>query len=269
MKTLLVFLLVAVSASSAVGSQATGELEEMLTRIDRTATDYSRAALSFSCQESIRWIGKEGSGRRDFNYVVAIDENGVFEDYRTLDRKREANALPARVEPRDHGVPSYLRSAYLWVFIFKRDRWPHHHYEIMGKKKLYGRPATLIRFEPKPPYRVDVNNWFGTAWVDRETAQLLKVVAHRPKDEEELKKIEQHAAGEAVIAWSYVVEITTTEFTAEERGQRLPGRVEQRSDRHDFSRSLDASVRSIRRVQQLYTDYRFFEVKATESIGSE
>jgi hypothetical protein len=166
-------------------------------------------------------------------------------------------------------VPAYLRSAYLWVFVFRRERWPHHHYEVLGQEELYGRAATVIRFTPTPPYRTGVNEWFGAAWVDDETAQLLRVEAHRAEDEETLRDVERHAAGEAVSDWVYVVEEITTEFGVERHGLRFPSRVELRHDTYDFLRGLKAwrrATRTLLRVYQTYSDYRFFEVETTSEL---
>lgn len=256
-----------------IGEMTDERLELLLTRLDRSAAQYSASALTFSCTETIRWEGRGiQDGRRRFNYVVTLDDQGVFADYRILARKHRRPGAPKRVEPRDYGVPTYLRSAYLWSFIFKRERWPRHRYEIVGEEEVYDRAATVIRFEPIPPYRVDVNNWFGTAWVDRDSAQLLKVTARRPEDEEQLRKPERHAAGEAVSDWTYVIEEVTTEFTVEERGLRYPRRVDLRQRSFSFLRGIEdwrRSSRTILEVTQIYSDYRFFVVEATTDLDSD
>lgn len=236
-------------------------LGELLTRLDRTAQLYSERARGFTCEETIRWDKKGKTGRRKFGYVVALDDSDNFDDYRTRLRSRKRDSPPSRVRPEDLGVPAYLRSAYLWVFLFKRDRWPFHHYQIIEETRLFDRPAVVIRFEPIPPYRETVNNWYGSAWIDLETAQPLKVVAHRPEDHEEIRKIERHRAGEAVSDWVYFVEEVSTEFNVEERGMRLPSRVELRQSNHYFMRGLNEEERTTLRVYQTYTDYRFFEVE--------
>jgi len=90
----------------------------------------------------------------------------------------------------DASQPNRLdhRSAYLWIFIFKRERWPLHRYEIVGAVEPFGRSAVVSRFEPLPPYR----------------------------------------AGEAVRYWTYYVERIATEFKIEERGMRFPSRADDR-----------------------------------------
>jgi len=137
------------AATQTVGARArspveSGDLGLWLKRLDRTAELYRDRALGFSCVEMIRWDQKGKTGRRKFGYVVAFDEENRFEDYRTPVRRRSRASGTKRVEPAEYGVPAYLRSAYLWVFIFKRDRWAHHHYEIVGEEKLFDRTAVYV-----------------------------------------------------------------------------------------------------------------------------
>ncbi len=246
---------------------ASPELDSWLERLDRTAALYAEEARSFTCRETIRWTKKEESGRRRYGYVVSLDDDGRLVDYRT--RLKTGKKGPRRAEPGDDGVPAYLRSAYLWTLIFKRDRHPYHRYEIVGEENVFGREAVAIRFKPIPPFRPAINNWFGTAWVDRETAQLLKVTAHRPEDEEQLEKMKLHESGDAVADWVYVVEEVTTEFTVIERGMRFPGRVELLQLNYDFLRGLEAwktQARTVLQVFQVYSDYQFFAVDTTATV---
>ncbi len=269
---LVVILLVFAGVAVAADTNSNPDLRELLTRLDRTARLYAERARSFTCEETIRWDKKGETGQRKFGYVVSLDENENFDDYRTQSRRRKDSAVASRVRPEDYDVPAYLRSAYLWVFIFKRDRWPSHRYEIIGEDKLFGRPAIVIRFESIPPHRKTRNNWYGTAWVDRETALLLKVAAHGPEDHEEMQRIERHRAGEAVSDWIYFVEETVTEFKTEERGMRFPSRVELRQVNYDFMRGLsdwNKQERTTLWVYQTYRDYRFFEVESSASVEAE
>jgi len=245
---------------------AASELEQLLLRLDATATRYAQAARSFTCDETIQWEGRHRVGRQRFGYVVVLGQDGRFEDYRTRARGRRAAASAKRVEPSDFGVPAYLRSAYLWPFVFKRERWPRHRFTIVDHGEVLERAATQIRFEPIPPFEAGVNDWFGTAWIDDETALPLRVEAHRPEDEEQLERIRRHAEGEAVSDWVYVVEVVATNFTVEAYGLRFPGDAELRNDSYDFMRGLhgwDRATRTILRVTQRYSHHRFFDVEAT------
>jgi hypothetical protein len=263
-------VLMVVGAGMAVADAPSIEdLDGWLERLDHTAALYRERALGFTCEETIRWEKRGDSGRQKFGYVVVYDDESGFDDYRTRLKRSKRNAPPRRVEPEDYRVPAYLRSVYLWIFVFREERRPFHRYEIVGEDELYDRPAVLIRFEPLPPFRPRVNGWFGTAWVDRETAQLLKVEAHRSEDHLTLMEIERHRAGEAVSSWVYNVEKVTTEFGIEAKGMRFPSRVELRRDRHDLLRGLDDwryKTSNVLLVDQTYTAYRFFGAEAESRI---
>jgi len=64
--------------------------------------------------------------------------------------------------------------------VFGAARQKLHRYQILGEDTALGRTALKLRFEPIPPYREELNSWFGTAWIDRETSQLLRVEAMKP-----------------------------------------------------------------------------------------
>jgi hypothetical protein len=265
--------ILATSATAARNAPETATLESLLERLAGTAGLYRERALSFACEETIRGDKKGETGRQRFGYVVVFDDDKGFDDYRTR-LKRNPKSPPRRVEPEDYRVPAYLRSAYLWIFVFRRERQRFHEYEIVGEEELFGRPALMIRFEPVPPYRERVNDWHGTAWIDPESAQLLKVEAHRPEDHEMIDRIERHEAGEAVSDWVYTVERVTTEFTVEKGCLRFPGRVELRRVSHDFlhgSGGFDQRERVILWVSQKYTNYEFFDVESAAELpgGSE
>jgi len=46
------------------------------------------------------------------------------------------------------------------------------------------RDAIVVAFAAQPPFRVGANDWFGKAWVDAESYQLLRVEAMTPADVE-------------------------------------------------------------------------------------
>ena len=161
-------------------------------------------------------------------------------------------------------------SVYLWPFIFKANRQEFHHYEIVGSDVLFDRAAVVIRFEPLAPFRARVNEWFGTAWVDRETAQLLKVEARHVDEEREAARLARHRAGEAASSWTYHIEQITTEFTVEANGMRLPGKVELLRESHDMLRGLkgwNESRRTVLWVGQTYENYRFFGVESNAQLS--
>ena len=178
---------------------------------------------------------------------------------------------PRRVILEKSRVPRFLSQAYSWAFVFAAARQRLHRYEILGEDTALGRTALKLRFEPIPPYREELNSWFGTAWIDRETSQLLRVEAMKSDQHAEEGRLEADLAGSLV--WSglrrYLIERVSTDFTVEKNGMRFPAKVVIEMTRHvvrtrDTGRT--SQVSPVYRVVQTYGHYQFFSVRTQEEI---
>lgn len=253
-------------------------VQALLDRLARSASIYRENALRFSCEETIRWSGRGGrhslartAGRERFGYVFIHKDEEGYTDYRTRLKRRTGKKVPRRVTPAEFNVPRYLGSAYLWIFTFKRDRWPHHEYKLMGEETVLDRRAVKLGFKPILPVVEGINDWYGTAWIDVETAQLLKVEAYTPADQRRREEMERHAAGDAVNEWIYDVERITTWFEIELDNLRFPSRVEIRRINYNLERGKNGyKVRpdAVLQVDQTYQHYEFFGVSTREELGT-
>ena len=273
-------ILLLVLAVGAGGFPASSEdLETVLERLGRLAELFEDQALSYACDEKIKWNHYEfGAGVKKFSYVYARSESGEIEDYRTWFKGGRKKGVPREVWPSEFKIPTYLRNANLWVFAFKESRRSHHTYRLLGEDTVLGRRALGIRFEPISPYVVKINDWFGTAWIDAETSQLLRVVAHGVEDHARLETLESQLAGELPHAVkSRTVEVTMhhtiqqiiTDFGVEKNGLRLPSKVRIELDRYrvvERRESLTTKKYKLSRVEQTYTNYQFFNVRTTAEI---
>ena len=241
-------------------------LEDLLERLARVSELYRDAALRFSCEETITDSGL-GGGTSRFDYIYVFDPRDGFKDYRT----RKVRGRLRRVTLEKSRVPRFLSQAYSWAFVFAAARQRLHRYEILGEDTVLGRTALRLRFEPIPPYWEELNSWFGTAWIDRETSQLLRVEAMRPDQRAEQGRLEADLAGGLV--WSglrrYLIERVSTDFTVEKNGMRFPAKVVIEMTRH-VVRSRDtgrtSKVSPVYRVEQTYDHYQFFSVRTQEEI---
>ena len=258
-------IVAAILAASAVSAGTS--LEESLARVDTVASEFFDAAIKFDCKESIVWDG----GSASYNYIY-IRENGKTQDFRSYSGLSARDPMTP-VLPEDNGVPRYLRSAFLWFQIFRQTRWQHHRYSLAGETTVLERPAFGIRFEPVPPFRSGVNDWFGTAWFDAETAQLLRVVAHTPDAwarkldmEQALREAPSLPAYRRVL---FDVETITTEFGVELRGLRLPSNVHVETVEYEVRGSYPkpSRERTIGQTWQRYKKYRFFSTDAEEHVA--
>lgn len=256
------------------------QLDDLLARLARSAQRYRELALKFTCEEKIRWSGLHGEGGQEkFGYVFVREEGEGFTDYRTRLRRLNTNKPPRRVDPESYNVPRHLWSPYLWIFTFRRERQALHEYRLLGRDTVEGVPAVKIGFEPIPPYKPDVNDWFGTAWVEPHSAQLLRVESYLVEDYQTLKRMEAHLEGAGVTGALYIVERFTTEFAIIERGMRFPSRVEMRREKYDVSQKLRGGTElpgqpqrwvydtiPMLQVDQTYRNYRFFGVRAEQRL---
>ena len=74
-----------------------------------------------------------------------------------------------------------------------------HQLQVNAKPRLWQSLAALdayrLRFDAIPPYQDDVNGWFGTAWVDRETGQFLRIEAFVPESYRTWSRFQEYLAG--------------------------------------------------------------------------
>jgi hypothetical protein len=255
------------------------ELQPTLERLSRLAQLIEDSAMSFACDESIHYRSyMSGSDHHKFSYVYERNEEGEIEDYRTWAKGGRKKGVPREVNPEEFNVPAYIRSSYLWVFAFKEARWRHHRYSIVGHDTVLGREAVGIRFDPVQPYIAKINDWFGTAWVDLETTQLLRVEAMYVDDYLRQNTIDALLAGDlprhsvlgaTETSHHYTMQRVTTEFTFEKNGLRFPGRVVIERDRvkvREKNGLYSAKTTELLRVVQKYDNYQFFNVQTASQI---
>lgn len=265
------------SPASSAGDPAMPQLEMILARLARVAELYRDRALRFTCDESIYYTGHAEPVVHRFRYIYRHEE-GKLHDYR-VPRGRAARRSDAKNEEialANYGLPTYLLRAYSWIFIFAEENRSRFRFEREGPDRVFGRPAVRVRFEGIPPFDEEINVWFGTAWVDRESSQLLQIEALHAKDHAESAAMDAAlAAGGDDDEWAYRPSYTfatyRTEFDEEKNGLRFPSRVLIRRTEHAIVRRgagwapLPAPIYLI---TQTYKKYRFFGVRTAEEIES-
>ena len=242
------------------------QLNDVLLRLGRVARLYRDSALSFSCEEK---ISDTGLGHRTyhFQYTYVYDKSKGFLDYRTRpgsDRELDLNS---------YRIPRILRKAYSWAFIFEESRHKLYRYEILGEERIADTDALKVRFDPIAPYRRELNEWFGTAWIDRKSFQLLRVEAMRADEYSKWREFQEalEKAGRSgeTKKKHYLVERISTDFTVQRNGMRFPGQVDIQMYAYTIPRNAVAEVHEesiVYHVQQVYSNYRFFNVRTKEEI---
>src|SRR5713101_2542471 len=108
---------------------------------------------------------------------------GIAATFRKMDRSPKAHEPVTKRNAKSNSTE--IGPLPFWVLIFHKTRQPVHHYQLAGREFVSGREAVKVSFEPLKPYKEGLNDWYGTAWVDTSTFQLLRV---------EAMKVEDHAA---------------------------------------------------------------------------
>ena len=257
----------------------------LLERLTRVAWLYMDQALGFVADETIESLTydlRRSPPRRtrdyQFEYVYGlIDEDaagrfsgalpGKYTDYRRRKGARGGDRLPEEVVS-SLRLPMLISKAYSFPLIFREVLWPMHDFEIRGEEMILDRPAVGVRIIPKPPIQEHMNDWFGTAWFDRESLQPLKFEVFKEDEFIEFSAFEAAMRGE-IPADDFTFTRVTALFDTEKNGMRFPSRIVIDRSHHQVKGPPDdreASDQTEFRVTQRYSNYRFFNVRTEQEV---
>jgi hypothetical protein len=242
----------------------------------RVADLYRDSALRFTCDETIYYATGGRSSLHKFRYIYRRSEDGKLVDYRTprgrAEERSEKSQQRARLE--NYGLPMYMARAYSWLFVFERHRQQHYRFTLEGDDEALGRAAICIRFEARSP-EVDAGDaWSGSAWIDRESHQLLRVEAVHAGEQRQRVNLQRvieatPEPGSPIERGSFTYTLFTTDFDVTENGMRFPGKVTITRSRHNVTgvqgkgKVTEAPIFTI---SQTYKRYRFFGVRTSEQV---
>ncbi len=263
-------LMLAVILSTPVSSAGPGLLDHTLGRLARVAELYRDNALGFACEETISYTGQR-NGQVRFSYLFIRDEEGKLHDFRTWKSGKTGKAI----DPRDYKVPRFLESAYLWAFVFRADRQPLYKFAL-GETEAGDDPrVVVILFGPRAPVLAGLNDWVGSARIDRKTSQILSVTAFTPADWN--RRIARERAIAAAPTTdvhedrkSYDIESILTVFGFIKNGMRFPSHVEITMTHSSIAPGSvydEVNDYVVRKVTQDYRDFEFFSVRSSEEIS--
>ena len=262
-------MVLATAAFPAQAIEAEDSLPDLLRGLDRASRLYLDSVLRFSCDETIRESGLKQRIHK-FNYIFIYDKKKGFVDYRTATAGAEHPVDPAKIGLR------YLERSYFWVLLFHKTRQPLHRYKIEGREVVSGREAVRVSFEPVKPYKEKLNDWAGTAWVDPDTYQLLRVEAMTVEDHAAFVQMQEdrvnasHGRAIPVSRWVAVLESVTTDFSVEKNRMRFPGETRITLTQYVVPfggrplQKKDTLV--LDRTTQKYTHYLFFGVRTETEV---
>jgi hypothetical protein len=245
-------------------------LAEILSGMDRASRLYLDTALRFTCDETMTVPFKGAHRVGHFQYIFVHQPDGSLQDY----RMRPGEGVRPEADPGKMGFNHFLQRAYFWVLVFNSSRQGLFKYTVLGEAEALGVNAQMIRFEPIPPYRAEINDWFGTAWVDPETFQILRVEAMKADRHETWEKMRRdleslQAGDEDAAGHYYEIQTATTEFGMVKNGMRFPSRAEVTSSLYYFSKAKvpdRANLAREERTLQTYKRYKFYGVRTRDEV---
>lgn len=183
-------------------------------------------------------------------------DSGIDDPFPDRQTQRFENCVDGTVSCRNSGMREYR---HLYEF------------EILGEEETLGRPAVKVRIAALPPHVDGLNQWFGAAWVDRDTHQLLRFRGLEVEDREAKELYDKGVVqeGSPFQPRSHFFDEIDVEFGVRSGEIRFPNRVV--TERTEFETSWGAGylrtegVRNLRTVQS-YDNYRIFGVRSAETI---
>jgi hypothetical protein len=266
-----------------VRSDDAPDLAVTLRRLARVAELYRDTALKFSCSEyfrveksedfgaDLRLLKRKPRGEPTFFLTHFYDDDGKLNVHRatpTSVRRARKDAVMPETQSLTADHPGIERPLF-WIFLFEAGKDEVIEYDLLGRDEVFERPALKIGFKPKGRWIHDINDWVGTAWIDEETLQLLKVQGqHRSHIEarERLDRLRSEVPS-FLYGEEHTIPITHTEtlFEHEKNGMRFPSQVITRTNTVTLSNKNEIE-HSLWLSQQFIKNCKFYNVRTSDTI---
>src|SRR5262245_58312509 len=145
--------------------------------VSARATRYEKAALGFSCEETVilgKFSSSTGENKREqknrYDYLYEAGSDGAYREIRMLPGKGGDPADAKEVNP-DLDVPG----AYDWALLFSPQHRAHFRFEPAGSELIGFHSSTVIAFRGAKTFDRgrEIHEWSGRAWVDSETGNFV------------------------------------------------------------------------------------------------
>lgn len=244
------------------------ELEKLLAALALRAETYEASQLRFVCEETlIRSSFKTGSGRLSdqdvgrFDYLLGRTSSGeIVERRRPLEKKGSSRWKDLKLS---HPQP------YRWTLLFSRHNQQLFNYRLAGQEVVHFRLVTVIEFDAILPFTdgTDITQWSGTAYIDAESLDVLRVEAAPPGQQIRLEAAtrDYHQAFRLMgipLRRRPRVHVHEVDLTYQKDGLRLPTLV--MTQRYTATNIEERSLH--KQVMQIFTDYQLFQVETDEKL---
>ena len=244
------------------------ELDKLLASLAIRAETYESGLLRFVCEETlIRSSFNTSSGRlRDqdvgrFDYLLGRTSSGdIIERRRSLEKEGSTRWKDLEL---NHPQP------YRWTLLFSRHNQQLFNYRLAGQEVVHFRLATVIEFDAILPFTdgTDITQWSGSAYVDAESLDVLRVEAVPPGQQIRLEAAtrDYHQAFRLIgipLRRRPRVHVHEVDLTYQKDGLRLPTLV--MTQRYTATNTEERSLH--KQVMQIFTDYQLFQVETDEKL---
>jgi len=230
------------------------DLSSLMAKAAEYCHRLTRSVMDFTCREQVKeWIGPGdlSSARNWFYDYQLIRKNGSIRENRILlnDNGREVNTANAPLQTQTF---SYAYVVMGPLGLLSRVSQAKNDFRIVREEKVGGETAIVIEAAPKPGARLD--HLFGTVWVRKADARILKI-EWNPSSMDNYAGIEAYAKENGLKP-----KITmTSEYGFEKNGIFFPSHYTIKEDYVGGNRSKRLIHRS--QVDVTYDRYKFFTVE--------
>jgi hypothetical protein len=246
-------------------------LEAVLEQVSRRAALYEKAAVGFSCDESIligKFSARSGENRREektrYNYLYEGNPQAGYREIRLL---LDKNGAPRQGRVADPDLP--VPGAYDWALLFTEHYRPHFRFEPAGSELVGTKSTYILSFSGAAAWESGkkLEEWSGKVWVDRETGNFVKIVA-APNNQDDLLPLKMAEWLKGVRLGGVPLKRQPRgiryrlSFTVERLGLSFPGEAETRL----FILTAQDEEEIRERIAQTFEDYAFFNVQSEEEF---
>ncbi len=162
--------------------------DDLLAELAERSKLYAEYAVRFTCDETARLAGYDGSGQaasekiRRYAYLL-VREGGQVREFRNRLDKR-GNPKPAETEDEETFPP-----AYAWAFLFAKRNQPYFAYRDLGDRFEGFDWVREIQFKGALSFTDgrDIRQWEGTILVDASTLTPLEVWAQPAHQDDRIR----------------------------------------------------------------------------------
>ena len=248
-----------------------GSLPPLLDRLARRALLYEKAALGFSCEETVilgKFEAKSGESKREertlYNYLYEGNPQSGYQEIRMLVEKNGSPKESRLTDPDLHAP-----HAYDWALLFTDRHRAHFRFEPAGEELVGFHVARILGFSGSAPFLKgrEIEEWSGRVWVDGETGNFVKVEAAPNQQDERLplqrdQWLRSFRLGAIPIKRQPRGYHYKLSFTVEKLGLTFPGEAETRL----FVLTPEGEEEIRERIAQRFRKYVFFNVQSQEEF---